>query len=343
MVYTFQEKFVGGMIKNGYEPEFAERCFKQILGFGEYGFPESHAASFALLVYVSAWFKAHYPAVFACALLNSQPMGFYAPAQILDDAKRHGAKLLAVDVNRSEWENTLEDGQLRLGLCNIKGLSQQDAELIVACRGLGYSSPEHVAKRTGISRAVLDRLATADAFASMTLNRREALWSTRGVEAKPLPLFDTLLQPEDHVELPDMSELEQVTQDYHSLSFSLRAHPVSFLRERLARMGHVRNGELQNIASKSKVKISGLVIIRQRPQTAKGVIFHTIEDESGFANIVIWPHVFEQYRHETLAAPYVGIEGVVEKQDGVIHVIARKLTNLSHHLENLESRSRDFH
>jgi error-prone DNA polymerase len=270
-------------------------------------------------------------------------MGFYAPAQIIDDAKRHGVEVRPVDINVSDWENTLEAFDLRLGLCNIKGLQQSEAEWIVACRGKGYDDIAQLAKRSGISQSTLDRLSLADAFCSIQTNRRQALWSTKGLDIKPLPLFAEHIATESEPTLPNMSEFEQVTLDYHTLSFSLRRHPVSFLRERFAKIGHVQNAVLKSLPNKSKVKISGLVIIRQRPGTAKGVIFQTIEDETGFANIVIWPHVFEQFREETLACPFIAIEGIVEKQGDVIHVIAKRLRDLSHQLRDIEAKSRDFH
>jgi error-prone DNA polymerase len=348
VIYKFQGRFTEGMINNGYTPEFAERCFNQILGFGEYGFPESHAASFALLVYVSAWLKCHYPAAFACALLNSQPMGFYAPAQILDDAKRHGVKVLPVDVNESDYDNKLTDpNTIRIGFREIKGIKLEDAKWIVACRGLKegasrYNSVEQLTKRTGLGKRSLELLAKADAFASIALSRRQALWSAKAFDNHPLPLLAYIQNPDDDVTLPNMSELEHVTQDYHSLSFSLRRHPIGFLREKLSRMGYMHNNALRALPHKTRVKIAGLVIIRQRPGTAKGVIFQTLEDETGFANIVIWPSVFEQFRYETLTAPILSIEGVLERKDNVAHVIAQKLIDISGQLHELSMSSRDF-
>lgn len=340
-VHCFRDEFVQGMIHNGYEPTFAERCFNQILGFGEYGFPESHAASFALLVYVSAWLKAHYPAEFAAALLNSQPMGFYQPAQIIDDAKRHHVRVLPIDVNHSAYDNTLEAGSLRLGFREIRGLLQTEAQWVVACRGKGYTSVKQLAQRSGVQKRTLQLLAKANALASLQLERRQALWAALGTQTS-LPLFETVHEADDVVLLPDMSELEHVTADFHSMSFSLRSHPVSFLRERLRKSGHVQCQDLKTLPNRSRIQLCGLVIIRQRPMTAKGVIFQTLEDETGFANIVIWPSIFEQFRLETLSSPFLSIEGVLERKDGVAHLIAHKMKDMSPFLARLPSSARDF-
>ena len=352
-IELFRERFMGGMAQRGYTREFAERCFKQIEGFGEYGFPESHAASFALLVYVSCWLKCHYPDVFACALLNSQPMGFYAPAQIVRDAIEHGVEVREVDVNRSDLKHVLEDGTpakgrvwtrhagmqndirstraLRLGLAQVKGLKEEHANRIVARRAAGYDSVRDLWLRTGLAPAVLERLAEADAFASLGLSRRDALWAVRGLQgtdgAETLPLFAAAgprsRRTEPDADLPPMPPGEQVVHDYKSLSLSLKGHPVSFLRETLDRQGFLRAQELATAPAGRMVGTAGLVLVRQRPGTATGVIFATLEDETGIANIIVWPKVFEKNRRAVLAPRLMGVRGELQREGLVIHLIAR--------------------
>jgi len=345
LIHKFEAKFIEGMVKNGYALDFAERCYQQILGFGDYGFPESHSASFALLVYVSAWIKCHHPDVFACALLNSQPMGFYAPQQIIDDAKRHGVVVRAADVNHSAWECTLEsDGALRIGLGQVHGLRQDDGEWIVACRGLvPYKSPEDLQRRAGITKAALERLAKADAYGSMTLHRQSASWKVRALKNEALPLFAPLEGNESAVVLPSLSELEEVVRDYRSLGFTLRKHPLAFARERLKARGYVTHAELKACPNHSQVRIAGMVIVRQRPMTAKGVVFQTLEDETGFANLVIWPDVFERFQREVFSASFVAVQGMVQNKDNVVHVVVKQLFDLSHLWHSLAVHSRDFH
>ncbi len=354
---SFQKKMVEGMVKNGYEREFAEHCFRQIEGFGEYGFPESHAASFALLVYVSCWLKCHYPDVFCAAILNSQPMGFYAPAQLIRDAREHGVEVREVDVNHSDWLSTLESdaGRLpvspqhavmkhimrnthavRLGLQHVKGFGDEDARMLVENRGRGYDSVRDLWMRSGLPRRAVEKLADADCFRSIGLNRRDALWAVKALDplsgSERLPLFAAAdakhLQREQAVNLPPMPLGEHVINDYQSLSFSLKAHPVSFLRERLARERYIQAQDLHATANDQLVRVAGLVLVRQRPGTAKGVIFATLEDETGVANIIVWPKAFEKYRTVILGSRCIGVRGRLQKHDGVIHIV-------SHHLEDL--------
>ena len=337
-IHSFRDKFIEGMTGRGYTRDFAERCFRQIEGFGEYGFPESHAASFAHLAYVSSWLKCHYPAVFACALLNSQPMGFYAPAQIVRDARGHGVEVRPTDVNRSEWDCTLEDFTLRLGLRRIRGLKEEDANRLTAARGDGYRSPIDLWKRTGISPAVLTRMAGTDAFTSMGLNRRQAAWAVRAMsEGGPLPLFDSperdrSFQPEPA--LPGMSVGEQVAADYRTTGLSLKHHPVALLRRRLDKRGVLSAKDLDRLSDGDRTVVAGIVLTRQRP--GKGIVmFVTLEDETGTANLVVFPSVYENQRRDTLASRLMMCRGKVQKVDGVIHVIAERVTSLNEWLDEL--------
>jgi error-prone DNA polymerase len=455
---TFQRKMIDGMLANGYARDFAERCFQQIEGFGEYGFPESHAASFALLVYASAWLKCRYPDVFAAALLNAQPMGFYAPAQIVRDAREHGIEVRAPDVNHSQWDSTLEPGPraaerlhdlhkamrgdirathaLRLGLREIKGLKEDDAKLIVARRSLSLPPPERgrsdceairvgvnldaleendlhpnpppfrgreqsvrgereapydsvrdVWLRTSLSPRVLERLADAAALASLGLTRREALWAAKalgrvGDRDDDLPLFAVSRVPgaaqhdsdvpqtrdlcenqhversrisgapltrcigpgtrEAEVHLPPMPLGEEVVNDYRFLRLSLRAHPAQFLRADLGQRKILRNEALRTLASGRRVRISGLVTCRQRPGSAKGVVFMTIEDESAVANVIVWPKVFERVRAVVLGARYVAVTGIVQEESGVIHVVAEQIEDLTVLLGRLAEHGADI-
>ncbi|WP_421725758.1 error-prone DNA polymerase [Bauldia sp.] len=467
---TFQKKMVEGMTARGYERDFAERCFRQIEGFGDYGFPESHAASFALLVYASSWLKCHYPDVFCAALLNAQPMGFYAPAQIVRDAARHGVTIRPPDINFSDWDSTLEpeEGQptdrirtrvhaahadqrddirsahaVRLGLRQIKGIKEEDAEALMKARGAGFDSVRDLWLRSGLSRAAIERLADADAFRSLGLDRRDALWAARGLGStaaadRPggrLPLFDVAehgaLQREPDVALPPMPIGEHVVNDYRFLSLSLKAHPVSFLRRDLAARRIITNAALIDLALKDeatrgeehrkrdreetrgaegrspdrdtrnpgeersrvaarnrlwpdrggtkietppardrprpavkrrkpdrdgpnitrrpwsgpppgrRVTVSGLVLVRQRPGTASGVIFMTIEDETDIANIIVWPRTFERFRPVVLGARLVAVTGRVQSESSVIHVVAEQLEDLTSMLAVLSEEAAD--
>ncbi len=335
---SFRDRFLQGMADRGYDSAFAEACFAQIEGFGEYGFPESHAASFALLVYASAWLKCHHPAAFACALLNSQPMGFYAPAQIVRDAREHGVEMRPVSVNHSDWDCTLEpraDGQLalRLGFRQVRGMREEDAEWIMAARGNGYPDVESLWRRAGVAPATLTRLAEADAMACLGLARREALWAVRALRApKPLPLFAAGFDDEGiheaPVNLPALSLGEAVVEDYLSLRLSLRAHPMELLRPALP--GLTPHEGL--MTASGRVEVCGLVITRQRPGTASGVIFMTLEDETGVSNIVVWPKIYERHRRTVIGGRLVRVRGRVQREGAVVHVIAESLTDLSDRL-----------
>jgi len=428
-IVRFEEKFIAGMIGNGYEPDFARRCFEQIKGFSDYGFPLSHAASFALLVYVSAWLKCLHPEVFACALLNSQPMGFYAPAQIVRDAQAHGVEVHPVDVNLSDWDCTLEPQSnggahraLRLGFREVKGLAQAEIEeKLAGRRGTGFSSVADLRHRAHLSRRALEHLADADAFRSLGLDRRQALWAVKGLHDYPssrfvpkkagespslavrsrvlrqaqdeghgvwhlpvapkkepnpelvegriggfaasadraetsLPLFASLAGEaprEPAVVLPPMGLGEHVLQDYRTTGLSLKKHPLALLRDALDDRRIVPNSRLRDISAGTSIRVAGLVLIRQQPGSAKGVIFMTLEDETGIANIIVWRKTFEQFRPIVMGARLVQCEGPVQREGEVIHVVARRLIDLSPLLrrlsdpgasrpEELVVQSRDF-
>jgi error-prone DNA polymerase len=349
----FQRKLIDGMVANGYAQAFAENCFRQIEGFGEYGFPESHAASFALLVYVSAWLKCHYPAVFAAALLNSQPMGFYAPAQRVRDARDHRVEVRPIDVNHSDWDNTLEPvartTALRLGFRQIKGAREADMTRLVANRADGYPSLRDTWRRTSLTLPVLELLARADAFGSIGLNRRQAHWAIKGLGDKPLPLFEfgdaatiegSNLPPvetgqEPDVILPTQTAGEHVVQDYRETSLTLRQHPLALLRPQLKPLGIVQARDLATLPENRPIKLAGLVLVRQRPGTASGVIFATIEDETGVGNIIVWPKVFQRYRRAVLASRLICVTGKVQREGLVIHLIADKLDDYTAMLSGL--------
>ncbi|MGH6866120.1 MAG: OB-fold nucleic acid binding domain-containing protein, partial [Methyloceanibacter sp.] len=406
-----KEKMVGRMTARGYPAEFAERCFNQIKGFGEYGFPESHAASFAHLVYVSAWIKCHYPAVFAAALLNSQPMGFYAPAQIVRCARDHGVEAREADVNHSLWDCTLEPARpstvptvgdtsfaLRLGLRQIDGLREEDVRRLVSVRdrlpadlmphlfapppqllqlpdltgqsgnpgsldnedqGLlearfherdsnakkeNYRDVRELWRRSGIARACLEKLASADAFRSLGLDRRQALWEVRGLPKEiPLPLFEHAdaaeIGSEPEVALPVMPLSEHVVNDYQTLRLSLKGHPMSFLRARVSAAGIASCGELKLVRDGARVSVGGVVLVRQRPGSAQGVVFMTIEDETGVANSVIWPNVLERERKVVMGARLVVVHGRVQRHENIIHVVAERLEDRSDWLRLLSEDS----
>ncbi|WP_349038857.1 error-prone DNA polymerase [Pseudotabrizicola sp. 4114] len=330
---SFRDRFVSGMLERGYDADFAARCFAQIEGFGSYGFPESHAASFARLVYISAWLKCHHQAVFTCALLNSQPMGFYAPAQLVRDARDCGVEVRPVSVDHSQWDCTLEhraDGALalRLGFRQIKGLREEDANWIVAARGNGYPDVESLWRRAGVPPDTLERLAEGDAFAALGLTRRDALWAAKALRAPaPLPLFgpDGEGGVEPAVFLPRMTLGQEVIEDYLSLRLSLRAHPMELLRPRLPEsLPHDRLAQ-----AKGRVTVTGLVITRQRPGTASGVIFLTLEDETGTANIVVWKKIYETFRKAVIAGRLVQVRGRIERDGPVIHLIAEHVEDVS--------------
>ena len=419
-IEKFRDKFIEGMVANKYDRGFAERCFSQIEGFGTYGFPESHAASFSLLVYISAWIKCFHPEIFACALLNSQPMGFYAPAQIVRDARDHGVAVLPVDVNRSQWDCTLEllgepleeahslvapaqagdhcpRLSLRLGFRQIKDFNQADADRLVDGRGAGYPDARTLWQRSGLNRRALERLAAADALRSLDkeqggLDRRRGLWALKALGEAPLPLFAvtdpspalrerkgpvaprregegqpprpsvspfTLPSPPVRGErgkkgadasnsetrvaslLPEMPLGEHVVEDYRSISLSLKRHPLAFMRGELAQQGIVPAGALAILPIDRRVAVAGLVLIRQRPGSANGVIFITIEDETGIANLIVWPPILERFRRIVLGATLLYCRGRLQREEGVIHVVAEDLRDLTPRLNTLRERTDD--
>ena len=362
-VHLFRDKFIDGMTTRGYERAFAENCFGQIEGFGEYGFPESHAASFALLVYASAWIKCRYPDIFCAAIVNSQPMGFYQPAQLVRDARQHDVEIRPADVNFSDWDCTLEPGAdgrhaVRLGFRLIQGLNEDELKKLIAARGNGFSSIERLAASAGISRFTIERLAEADAFRSLGLDRRAALWAARRLDAigarpprRPdaataedaLPLLTPHLSdelfPEPSVTLPAMALSEHVVEDYVATGLSLKEHPVRFFRERLTALGAMRNAELRSdeVRQDAVVTVAGLVLVRQRPGTAKGVIFMTIEDETDIANIIVWPKAFEKNRRTVMTARFLAVRGRLQRAGLVIHVVAESFFDLSAELPSLRN------
>ncbi len=382
-INQLHDRFVNGMIERGYPPDFAERCFEQIKGFGDYGFPESHAASFALLVYVSAWLKKHDPAVFACALLNSQPMGFYAPAQIVRDAREHGVKVRCVDVNASDWDCTLEEGGqvLRLGMRLVKGLRQNEAEKVAQAVGRHgpFATIDALQRAGGVRTSSLRSLASADAYGSMNLDRQLALLHVRALRDDDLPLFDQpaaaaevvhagesptpLLSMEglgegscgsgdsgstggdEKIALPPISAPRQVVQDYQALSLSLKAHPVSFIRDELDRRGVTSADQLADEArcpNGSPISVAGVVLVRQRPSTASGIVFMTLEDETGVANLIVRPPIFQRDRSAARHGIIILTHGRVERQGRVVHVMADRIEDVSHVLSDLCAASRDF-
>jgi error-prone DNA polymerase len=360
-IATFRERFVGGMLANGYPQEFAEHCFNQIEGFGTYGFPESHAISFANLVYVSAWLKCHYPDVFCAALLNSQPMGFYAPAQLVQDARRHGVEIRPVDVNRSGWDSTFEPlpgsahFAVRLGMRMVAGLCEKDAQALVEARGAGYRSPDEIARRAGCGRAALNRLAQADAFGSMQLGRRESLWKASALDGRMPPLFQRAeadLFEEPEAELPSMTASQEVVKDYQAIGLTLREHPLAFLRAGLRARRVITAEQLQRVPNGRVVTVAGLVLVRQQPMTAKNTTFITLEDETGTVNLIVWKHVQERCRRAVYGAKLLGCQGVTQREGQVLHVVANHVWDWSNDLNRLNTgenaaalpvRSRDFH
>ncbi|MCF6109767.1 error-prone DNA polymerase [Mesorhizobium muleiense] len=355
---NYRKRMVDGMILRGYEKDFAERCFKQIEGFGEYGFPESHAASFALLVYASCWFKTFYPDVFCAAILNSQPMGFYQPAQLVRDARDHGVEIREVDVNFSGWDCALEEvafdptrildrhaqmrgvirtsHAVRLGFRQVKGLSKERMEVFVARRGDGYATVRDVWLRSGLHVDEIEKLAQADAFRSLGLDRRDALWAVRALDGRSatetLPLFDRpairLRDLEPETRLPTMPLGEHVVHDYRSLGLSLKAHPLAFLRQRLDRSGVTPNARLGQVRDGKRVSVAGLVLVRQRPGNAKA-IFLTLEDEQAVANVIFWERTFNRYRPVVMGARLIRVTGKLQSESDVIHIVAEKVEDLT--------------
>jgi error-prone DNA polymerase len=357
----FREKLVNGMLERGYPQQFAEQIFQQILGFGEYGFPESHAASFALLVYVSSWLKCHEPAAFACALLNSQPLGFYSVSSIVQDAQRHGVVVLPVDVRVSEVDSTLEchpGGEarpgmvqaggrgpipaLRLGLGMVNGLKVDSAKRIVNSRNISaVSSSEDLARRAALDRHDLSCLAAADALASLAGHRREALWETLGVDEPTRLGMPSLAVAPPALAAP--TEGEEIVADYETTGLTLRRHPLALLRERLKKR-RIRTAEEVSAARHGQfIRAAGLVTCRQRPATASGVIFVTLEDETGYVNLIVWNDLADRQRRELLASRLLAVQGEVQREGRVVHVLAKRLEDLSPLLGRLATTSHDFH
>ncbi|MBV9836198.1 MAG: error-prone DNA polymerase [Alphaproteobacteria bacterium] len=359
-IHNYRQRFIDGMVANDYPRDFAERCFKQIEGFGEYGFPESHASSFALLVYASSWIKYYFPDVFACALLNSQPMGFYAPGQIVRDAREHGITVLPPDINVSDWDNTLEPlplsedlkqderrvgmekalpalYALRLGFRQIEGAKQEEMDELVRQRGDGYRDVADLWRRGKVSRMQIEVLARADAFGSLSLSRRDVLWAAKKLQDDRLPLLDGVpaIDREPRVTLPTAALGEQVVDDYVSLRMSLRKHPLALLRPRLDKGNVTLASQLATAPLDRPIRVCGLVLVRQRPGTASGVVFATLEDETGIANIVIWPHVFERHRRIVMTSRLLLVKGRLQREREVIHLVADRLHDLSGWLDDL--------
>ncbi|MDO6414625.1 error-prone DNA polymerase [Sphingomonas sp. BIUV-7] len=339
-VSHFYDKLVDGMVERGYPRDFAERTFKQIEGFGSYGFPESHAASFAKIAYASSWMKHHHPDVFCASLLNAQPMGFYAPAQIVRDAREHNVEVRPVCANASRWDCTLEESRdrykaVRLGFRQVRGLANLHGAAIVAARGdAAYGSVEEIWRRAGVPPAAIERLAEADAFHAFGEDRRQGIWKVKGLGEAPLPLFaaadarEAEFSPEGmepEVALRPMTDGREVVEDYRTLQLSLRAHPLSFLRDDLSRRGVRRCADLTSIRDGKSVEVAGVILVRQKPGSAKGVLFITIEDESGVAQGILWPDRFEAQRRTVMSASMIGMRGIVQKEGEVIHVIIQKI------------------
>ncbi|MEM6260631.1 MAG: OB-fold nucleic acid binding domain-containing protein, partial [Planctomycetota bacterium] len=357
-IEAFGEKIVDGMTERGYDRVFAERCFRQIKGFSTYGFPESHAASFALLAYASSYLKCHYPAAFTCALLNSQPMGFYAPAQLVQDARRHGVEVRPIDVHHSRWDCTLETCAaspggmaLRLGMNRVRGLDAENAERIaqaVADHG-SFADLESLWRAAGCSATALRQLAAADAFHSMGLDRQSATWHARRLRDHDAPLFlereRDAIEPDRPVPLPELPELRHVTHDYATAGVSLRPHPMAFLRGWLDRRRVTAAQDLSDpeiCPQGRRVTVAGLCLVRQRPGSAKGIFFITLEDETGVANLVVYPQVFEQHVKVARHANAMLVQGRIDRQGDVVHVKAFTFASLDERLTNLRDVSRNF-
>ncbi len=364
VIDKFQKKLIDGMLERGLSGEFAERVFSQIRGFGEYGFPESHAASFALLVYVSCWLKHHYPAVFCASVINSQPMGFYAPAQLVSDAKEHGVQVAGIDVNRSNWDCTLEpiastaplkplerpELQLRLGLRMIRGLQEAIGQTVVAARGAtgAFSDLADFTRRTRLGQAAITRLADAGALSSLAGDRRAAFWQSLAQDrtAKDMSLFEATGADKDDplpVTLQPMQPIEEVYADYETTGLSLRAHPVSFVRDQLDRLRVTKAIELKQMVDGRFVRVAGLVLLHQRPSTAKGITFVTLEDETGSMNLVLKPEIWEKFYKTARRSNAWLVHGVLENREGIVHLLVGRIEDLSTQVGGLVVKSRDFH
>jgi error-prone DNA polymerase len=344
----YRERLLSGMAANGYKSEFAEQIYKQILGFGEYGFPESHAASFALLTYISCWLKCHEPVAFAAALINSQPMGFYAPAQITQDLRRNGLAVLPVDVTASDWHCTLErtaqgaGPALRLGLCLVRGLSEAEAERIVQARAQGaFDDVDGLAARARLSPRSARSLAAAGALAALSAHRHEAHWRALGVERLPA-LIAGVSAREAQASLPAPTEIQNILADYRHLGLTTGRHPLALLRPKMSSRGFSSSGDLQRLPDGSRVRVGGLITHMQQPSTASGVVFASLEDEAGIVNIILWPAVFAAQRRCALESNLLVVEGALQRRDRVAHVVAQRLYDASRWLAGLERDSRDF-
>jgi len=347
-LHLYEKKMVDGMVKKGYEEDFSRRVFKQLQGFEGYGFPESHAASFALLVYISSWLKYYHPDVFCAALLNSQPMGFYQPAQIVRDARDHHVTVLPVDVNHSFWDNTLEKTEsacfaVRLGFRQVKGLREEDMLLLIKNRAPFFNHVDQL-REAGVPEAAMEKLTDADAFRSLGADRRQALWEVAALGDRPIALFggqQSESAREVQVQLPLMTEGEHVVQDYSATGLSLKNHPVALVREKLDLLRNTKIGELKKMKDGDPVKVAGLITVRQRPGTAKGILFMTLEDETGAANVVVWEKLFDQYRKEIIQSRLFMVEGKLQIEGEVIHVVAKRCFNLNSLLRGLTITNED--
>jgi error-prone DNA polymerase len=344
----FQKKLVDGMRRNGIPAEFADRIYRQILGFGEYGFPESHSVSFALLAYVSAWLKRHEPAAFLAALLNSQPMGFYTPSQLVQDARRHGVEVRPVDVTASDWECTLEalpssQPAVRLGFLTARGLAEAAARRVVAARaGRPLESVDDLAHRAALDRRDLKCLAASGALAPLAGHRREAHWSIAGI-ATGIHVLAGAPVAEGRPHLPAPTEAESLLADYASTGLTLGRHPLALLRSRLARMRFSTADELRRLPAGAPARAAGIVTGRQRPGTASGTVFVTLEDETGTVNVIVWPRLVKVQRRELLGSRLMGVEGTLEREGEVMHLVAKRLVDHSDLIGSLQVESRDFH
>jgi error-prone DNA polymerase len=343
----FEDKLINGMRERGYDEGFARQIFRQIEGFGEYGFPESHSASFALLVYVSCWLKCHTPAAFTCALLNSQPMGFYSASQLVQDVRRHGVEVRAVAINDSDWDCTLETGEdnaavLRLGLRMVKGLPENAGQRIVAERNNGaYRQVQQLLERANLDQRELGVLATSGALRALSGDRHKARWAVAGVE-KPMPLFQSMDRYEAAPLLKKPTEGQNIVADYQSTGLTLERHPMCLLRRNLDRYDYVAAERLPGMRNGQRINVAGLVITKQRPGTASGVTFVTLEDESGQINLIVWKKIAKEFRSVLLNARLLGIAGELQIEGKVIHVIAQQLFDHTEMLGGLSVRSRDF-
>ncbi|HEY6897677.1 MAG TPA: error-prone DNA polymerase, partial [Rhodocyclaceae bacterium] len=339
----FKEKLLSGMAERRYAPEFAEALFRQIEGFGEYGFPESHAASFALLAYASAWLKCHEPAAFLLGLLNALPMGFYSASQLVQDARRHGVEVLPPDVSRSHWETTLEGAAVRLGLQRVRGLAQGTGERIAAARAVApFFDSADLARRAGLARRDLDLLVEAGGLVSLIGHRRQAAWAGAAVPLQQDLLLDAPLQ-ETELALPAPREGEDLIADYVRLGLSLGRHPLLLLRGHLGRWRYATAAALRDQEHRRPARCAGIVTCRQRPGSAAGVIFLTLEDETGLTNVIVHPKLAERQRRELLGARLLGVLGVLQREGEVVHLIAKRLLDHSQLLGELPTLSRDFH